>query len=335
VTGASIEPAEDGSRTAPLRDAVAACETIAKGNNSTLFHAAALLPRYRRDVFCVAYAAMRVIDDAVDAEFLGLPPSEREHRRAAMAAKVESWRRQTAEQATQGPLPPLVARGFDLVIHPTDLGPAPWDGLAAALQEDVAEAPMADWAAFERYAEGATVAPATIFIYLLSCREVPGGLVHGLPRVCRYYAADLGVFCYLVHILRDLARDAGAQGPDAPGPRLAHRLITLPDAALDAAGLDRRSLSDALAEREATPDPDPRLDHLAADLLMRTDRRRRAMRARLSELAPLLGPRERAAIDALVQVYEKLHKDLRAGFIRRIGRLPDLDPTIRNALFGA
>ena len=64
-----------------LRDAVAACETIAAGNNSTLFHAARLLPRHRRDVFSVAYAAMRVIDDIVDEEFLTLPPEVRDSQR--------------------------------------------------------------------------------------------------------------------------------------------------------------------------------------------------------------------------------------------------------------
>jgi presqualene diphosphate synthase len=312
-----------------LRDAVAACETIAAGNNSTLFHAARLLPRHRRDVFSVAYAAMRVIDDIVDEEFLTLPPDVRDSQRPVIAARVEAWRRQTAENAIPGPLPELVARGFELVIRPSDLGPAPWDGLAAALQEDVAEAPMDDWAAFERYAEGATVAPAMIFIYLLGCREVPGGLKHGLPRSARFYAADLGVFCYLVHILRDLAKDVGAVGPDAPGPRLAQRLITIPTVALEAVGLSRATLADAVGQPG-----DVRLDRLAADMLARAETRRKAGRARLAELTPLLGPREKAAIEALVQVYEKLHRDFRKGYAERLRDLPGLEEPIRRAIFG-
>lgn len=313
----------------PLREAVAACEKIASGNNSTLFHAARLLPRHRRDVFSVAYAAMRVIDDAVDEEFLTLPEAERSRTRAAMLEKVEAWRLHTAEGIGAGALPEAVARGFDLVVRPSDMGPGPWNGLAEALKEDVAEAPMDDWAAFERYAEGATVAPAIIFIYLLACREIPGGLSHGLPRPSRYYAADLGVFCYLVHILRDLAKDVGAAGPDAPGPRLAQRLITIPTEALTVAGLTRETLAEAVGAKA-----DARLDRLAADILARAEKRRKAGRARLSELSPLLGPREKAAIEALVQVYERLHRDFQKDYAQRLKSLPDLEEPIRRDIMG-
>ena len=220
-----------------LRAALADCEAIAVRNDSTLFHAARLLPRYRRDFFAASYAAMRVIDDAVDEGFMTRPPAERDAGRAAMTAEVEAWRRQTADGAPDGPLPATVATGFRATVGRSDLGPGPWDGLAAALSEDVAEAAMQDWPAFERYADGATVAPATVFIYLLACRYEAGAYRSYLPQPPVYYASDLGVFCYLVHILRDLAKDAGSRG----------RLVTIPTATLAEHGLDRYTLAEVVA----------------------------------------------------------------------------------------
>ena len=165
------------AETPTLRDAIRSCEEIAAGNNSTLFHAARLLPRYRRDLFSVTYAAMRVIDDRVDEGFLTLPENEREAQRAVVSGEVETWRLETAEQSATGALPATVSTAFSGLVASSDLGPGPWNGLAAALQEDVAEREMAEWRDFEAYAEGATVAPAEIFIYLLACKETNSGFV--------------------------------------------------------------------------------------------------------------------------------------------------------------
>ncbi|HEY9567319.1 MAG TPA: squalene/phytoene synthase family protein, partial [Thalassobaculum sp.] len=263
------------------RAAIAACAAIAARNDSTLFHAARLLPRYRRDLFAAAYAAMRVIDDAVDEGFLLRPPGERGAARPAMLAEIEAWRRQTAEAAGAGPLPVPVAAGFRATVGRSDLGPWPWDGLASALAEDAAEAEMPDWTAFERYAEGATVAPAAVFVYLLACRFEHGHYRYDLPASPQDYARDLGIFCYLVHILRDLAKDAGRRG----------RLVTIPAAELAAVGLDRVSLGDAVGTRDHA-----RLDRLAATILARAEGYRRRGRERLADLVRHLGPRERLAL---------------------------------------
>lgn len=301
------------------RAALDACAAIAARNDSTLFHAARLLPGFRRDFFAAAYAAMRVIDDAVDEGFLKLPPLQREAGRAAMAAEVEAWRRQTAEAAAEGPLLATVAAGFRATVGCSDLGPGPWNGLAAAMTEDVAEADMPDWPAFERYADGATVAPATVFIYLLSCRYQDGHYRSDLPQVAGYYASDLAVFCYLVHILRDLAKDAGARG----------RLVTIPRQTLAEFGLDRDTLADALAAGDLRA-----LDGLAAALLARADAHRRLGRARQAELALHLDTRERLALEGLIRVYEGLHDDFRQRYAGRVEHLPGLEAAHRTAAFG-
>ena len=302
-----------------LRAALAACEAIAGGNDSTLFHAARLLPRYRREFFAASYAAMRVIDDAVDEGFMTQPPADRDVGRLAMTAEVEAWRRQTADGVDEGPLPAAVAEGFRATVGRSDLGPGPWNGLAAALSEDVAEAAMPDWPAFERYADGATVAPATVFIYLLACRHEGGRYHSDLPCPPVYYARDLGVFCYLVHILRDLAKDAGSRG----------RLVTIPSSTLAEHGLDRDTLADAIAVGEGE-----RLDRLASDLLARAEAYRRRGRDRMGQLAPHLGTRERLALEGLVRVYEGLHGDFQSDYTARVAMLPGLEAGHRASAFG-
>lgn len=301
-----------------LRAALAACEAVAARNGSTLFHATRALPAARRDFFSTSYAAMRVIDDRVDEAFLTLPAAERDLRRAATRDAVEAWRRQTAEGEGTAVMDPLLTAGFEAVVRPSDLGPGPWNGLAAALSEDVAEAEMPDWAAFDRYAEGATVAPAEIFIYLLAAEVTPQGLRYREPVPAIDYARDLAVFCYLVHILRDLSKDATVSG----------RLVTIPADVLAGAGLDRDSIAEAVRRdrREV-------LDALAAPILARAERFRERGRARIADLLTRLGLRERLALDGLVTVYERLHRQFRERYADRLAALPALEPQARADLF--
>lgn len=304
-----------------LRAALRDCEAIAARNNSTLFHATRALPGFRRDYFAASYAAMRVIDDLVDEEFLTLPPAEREAGRPAMRATIEAWRRQTVSDTGEGPLPESVMAGLRATVADSDLGDEPWNGLANALLEDAGEAAMPDWAAFERYAEGATVAPATILIYLLACVRRDGGSYRcELPEAPRWYAADLAVFCYLVHILRDLARDAGK----------VERLVTLPESVLETVGLTRQGLVRAVAERDVR-----RLDALAVPILARAEAHREEGRRRLDGLRPHLGTREWLSLDGLITVYERLAADFRRRYGGRLEELLALESAIRDTEIGS
>lgn len=301
------------------KSAIAACEAVAARSRSTLFHATRALPKARRDFFSAAYAAMRVIDDAVDEEFLVLPEDRRAQERSAVHARIDAWRRLTAEGEATGALAPLLGEGFEAVVRPSNLGPGPWNGLAAALHEDADEAAMPDWAAFERYAEGATVAPAEIFIHLLASERTECGLQYRLAIPAISYARDLAVFCYLVHILRDLAKDASVSG----------RLVTIPQDVLSGAGLDRDSIAAAVAR-----DRRDVLDALAAPILARAEGFRVRGRARIADLLQHLDVRERLALDGLVTVYERLHRSFHDRYADRLAELPDLEPMARADIFG-
>ena len=78
------------------------------------------------------------------------------------------------------------------------------------------------------------------FIYLLAADADPErGFRYDLDRPARDHAVDLAIYCYIVHILRDLAKDA-ERSP---------RLITIPADMLDAVGLARDELGQALRDK--------------------------------------------------------------------------------------
>ncbi len=120
------------------------------------------------------------------------------------------------------------------------IDPDPWTRLAGAMMRDVEERPMADWDAFLAYAEGATAAPAAVFIEILALAEgAEGRLVSRLggPAVARI--RNSAILLYLVHIMRDLKNDAG-KGPE---------LLTVPaslfaELGTDAAGFAARAAAE-------------------------------------------------------------------------------------------
>lgn len=292
------------------------CRAIAGRANANLLHAARLLSAPRQSFFFATYAAMRLIDDAVDDEFLCRPAPDREKERGAMLADIDQWQAQCLGVAEEGPLPGTVLRALQATAHRSDLGDAPWTGLADAMRRDVREQPMPGWDDFLAYAAGATVAPATIFIYLLGAQPAEGGFSWALPEQPVHYAADLGIFCYLVHILRDLAKDA----------ERSERLVTIPDALIEHAGLDKAGLSDAIKSR------DPRIAVLASDLRQRAASHLEFGRNSLQAFKALIGRREQLALSGLIGIYESLFSRFSADYFAGMADAPALEQALRKKL---
>lgn len=85
---------------------------------------------------------------------------------------------------------------------------SPWANLAEAMRWDIEHSRFNTFKEFLNYTEGAAIAPATVFISVLS------GQSDGVRYNCSangidsyYYAKDLAIFCYLTHILRDVSSD--------------------------------------------------------------------------------------------------------------------------------
>jgi len=273
------------------------CREIASRENANFLHAARLLPGFRQDYFFATYAAMRVIDDRVDEDFLTLTTEQRDAGRDEARQAIIDWLNQSTVFGAAvgcsdaGPLHPDCVAALADTAGRSDLGAWPWHALAGALLSDVEEREMRNWADFLDYCAGATVAPAAIFIYLLAARHDPAvGYHYELPRAAREYAKDLAIYCYIVHILRDLGKDAG-RSP---------RLITIPTEILAAAGLTRAGLSVALAERS------PAIGVLAGLLISKARPFKAAGHAALREVGGHLGMVERLALNGLIAVYDRL-----------------------------
>jgi phytoene synthase len=275
---------------------VAAGMARAAQRPNNMARVAAALPLPRQALFHVTYALMRAIDDFVDEDFMARPPAERMATRDAAIAMVDRWQAQV-EAAAAGRFAAggeaLFAELFAVmnrVVGASAIGPWPWVALAGAMRADLAEGDFANWDDFAAYAEGAAVAPASIFIYILAA-EIGDDLSSriALDRPPADFARDLAIFCYLVHILRDLSDDAGR----------AERLVTLPNDVLAACRLDKPALA-----RAAAGDRSVAIAPLVAAVVAHARPRRHAAAASIAALKPQIGAVEQAVIDTLFALYD-------------------------------
>ena len=250
-----------------------------------------LEPPLLSDLFACCYAAMRVLDDMVDERYVVAAERSKEE----VLAYVDLWCTQ-AEAAASGnfvmstsAIEPEIFGALNAYLGSSNIGAMPWRHLAKAMQRDINREVIEDWVAFEAYCRGAAIAPAEVFIYILSCR-VDGKLrtASTLPRPPLYYARDLALFCYLIHILRDLVHDA----------RRHENLIVLPRAVLEEFGLDRGGLVAALRAKDWIS-----LQGLADALVERATQHLSAGEQRLREIAPELSDNANQVLGQLVARY--------------------------------
>jgi phytoene/squalene synthetase len=285
------------------QDCFAVCERVASVGRNNLWQAARRLSdpaRYR--FFLATYASMRVIDDQVDDGFLALPPGERRRRREEFLRRIEGWWSRVSAAAAGTFVPDgdaaesAVLLALQEVMRGADLGTWPWRLLADSLGRDVAEEPVRTWEEFYDYCEGATVAPAAVFLFLLGWREgADGRATFGPQDALREAARPMGRFCYLVHILRDLRLDAGR----------ADQLLSVPRELLHAHGLDVEAFKEAvLRDDRAVVRPVLRAFHEVARAT-----REAALRDAAS-LYPRFPEESRTILAGLLGVYDRMFEEL-------------------------
>ncbi len=287
------------------------CDRISSKGNNYLKRVARFLPnKTKYHLFCATYAAMRVIDDAVDEQFLARPEDERSDGRQAMLGTVDKWLTQS-EQAAAGAyrtisssFEPFVFEALNLVLRGTQLGLAPWRKLATSMRRDVREEGFQTWNDFLSYCEGACVAPATIFLYILGCdvdREKNSTI--SWPEPPDHYARDMAIFCYIVHILRDLPRDA----------RQNSQILTIPGEFLSAAKIRTQEFATAvISENVRVVEPVlHRLIDLAQDYEARAEEQ-------LAKLGRLLGKREYRIVWVLHKLYSRTFRVIRNDFAKQL-----------------
>ncbi len=198
----------------------ALAETIAAKDLNNLYLTSCYFEdgaRYK--AFCALYAVMRVVDDRIDS----IPSRQQlsQAERQAEHAVVDGWR-ELLDRAVEDPTQPfpeaarrcefeqaedlLAAAGESMALFP--LPSSLWRNFFAAMHLDIDQHRFDSYDQFLGYAEGATVAPTTIYLYLIAARLGEGERY--LPPAgfdligC---GRQLGLFAYLAHILRDLSFD--------------------------------------------------------------------------------------------------------------------------------
>lgn len=260
----------------------------------------------KRALFVSCYAVMRVLDDAVDEQFLARPRAARKSGRRAMETFIDRWLDQALAaaagqfRADSKSFEPLLFTALNHFAGASQLGMRPWQDLAGAMCGDVGERGLATWDDFESYCQGATVAPASVFIYILACRAGGGAETRfDLPSPPEHYAHDMAIFCYLVHILRDLPVDAAKDA----------QLITLPETVLSAARLDKKSLRQAVAAGDIAA-----VQPLVDAVLARARRYLPAIEMRRAEVGQVLGATERSILEDLFARYRVAFEAISADY---------------------
>ncbi len=290
----------------PLAASYAVAEGIASKDQNNLY----LTSRYFADpgkyrAFCALYAVMRLVDDRIDDI-----PSRTElapQARAFEHGVVEFWEQAVmACRAGAFPVytnipPGLPAAVPDLLYAFADASwrfPVPevlWRNFFAAMHRDLDEHRFASYQDFLEYAEGATVAPTTIYLYLVAAHSTAPNEPYCLPENFDLIDSgrQLGLFAYLGHILRDLAADlaTGREG-----------LLYLAADDLAAFGLTEPMLFADLAERQASP----QLRALVSELIGRAREALERGRSLLRALDGTLKPDCAFVLDLIVEIYREV-----------------------------
>lgn len=256
--------------------------------NPILDIAARVWEQDRYEAFQICYRSMRVVDDLVDDRKAAggrlTKPEIRQYQ-----SVIENWTEALVTgQATdnfQGSLLETI-RNFQIPDWP-------WTGLARAMVYDLSHNGFSTFHTFLRYAEGAAIGPASIFMHLCGVQKTERGYIppdFDLRRAAR----PLAVFSYLVHILRDFQADQ------------LQNLNYFPDNMLKAYRLDLADLK-AIAKGGTIPDS---FRELMAKYLDLTERYRLKARSHIDGILPFLKPRYRLSLELIyslyLQIFEKI-----------------------------
>ncbi len=201
-----------------LAASYAVAEIIAAKDQNNLY----LVSRYFADpekyrAFCALYAVMRLVDDRIDAipSRAELAPETRNFEHSV----VEFWER-AVEACRAGAVPvyteipeglpadvPDLLRAFADASRRFPVPEVLWRNFFVAMHRDLECQRFATYLDFLDYAEGAAVAPTTIYLYLVASRSPAVGEPYCLPEGFDLLGSgrQLGIFAYLGHILRTSA----------------------------------------------------------------------------------------------------------------------------------
>lgn len=159
---------------------------------------------WENDRFCAAktcYKFMRAIDDMIDnhkAKNKFIEPGERKE----LVANVDDWLKMIIVSKECNPLQDELVETFEKFLIPL----WPMEAFAKSMIYDINNDGFPTIESFLEYSNGASVAPASIFVHLNGLQKINGQYEIPLFDV-RWAATPCAVFSYLVHIIRDFQKD--------------------------------------------------------------------------------------------------------------------------------
>ena len=278
-------------------------EAIASKDQNNLYITSSFfedLIKYK--AFCAYYAVMRVVDDRVDN--LPLPVNRSVELCDRELGVVDAWEQVVSSchrgihpmasqlQACDFAEAEAVCESLIAAFRAFPVSIKLWTNFFEAMRSDIVASEFACWSDFLAYAEGATVAPTSIYLSLIVARRNDAKNSYVFPtgfdlfRCGRY----LGIFAYLGHIIRDLAEDI---------KNAATRLcITHED--MVAHGVSPETLKSDALRRQASP----ATSGLVADILQRAQRYLLQGRALTLQIQDFIESDGRFILELIITMYE-------------------------------
>jgi len=183
------------------------------------------------------YAIMRTVDDIVDGKQINGEAATAEE----IIDELNRWIEMVESAYNGAPHVSPLSLAFHRVIKNFPIPKRLWTNFFNSMMRDVDNPNFRDFEAFKRYSLGAACVPTMIYLFLTLSRKVEG--VYRLNDFDYETAGyHLGLWAYLIHILRDARFD------------IENGLYYFPDEELHQHGLTRASLDDFLNRRQINDD---------------------------------------------------------------------------------
>jgi phytoene/squalene synthetase len=227
------------------------------------------------------YRFMRAIDDLIDnhkSSYLGFSEDEKQQ----FTGNVEQWlevvRNASKENSLYHDLMETIER-FRIPLWPLE-------AFAKSMVYDIHHDGFSTIRQFLEYANGASVAPASIFVHLCGVME-DKGQVFEPPYNVREAAIPCAVFSYLVHIIRDFQKDQ------------LNNLNYFADDVLEKNGLNRKDLR-RIAENGNVPHG---FRMVIKEYHALAEQYRLQTCAMIETIWPHLGPRYQLSLEVIFNLY--------------------------------
>ncbi|MFX1253021.1 MAG: phytoene/squalene synthase family protein [Promethearchaeota archaeon] len=178
-------------------------EQVVKSSSSHLCKAIShIKDKERLIAFNVTYTIMRIVDDIVDEKQITGIPADREK----IKKEVEKWKNRINKCYAGTPEAMPMSLTFFDVIQKFKMPKQLWDDFFFSMERDIENPTFDTFSEFKNYSLGATCAPTTAYLFLLLSEK--NGETYDISNFdYTKVGRDLGIWAYMVHILRDVKKD--------------------------------------------------------------------------------------------------------------------------------